>query len=520
MANKYFKRNKCPISILLVVIYIFSAFGSAESASGKIRTSLRQLETIVIIYAENRSFDNLYGLYPGANGIFRDAEGKPVQQESFRQLDRNGATPLEHLPPVWNASTASAGELSFIAKLPNAPFRIDAPPGSIPGIKPDKATPDLAHRFYNNQMQINRGKNNMFAAWSDAGGLSMGYYDGSSMQMWKLAKEYTLADNFFMSAFGGSFLNHFWLISAQTPYFPDAPAELKSCIEPNGSLSLTRNSPASAMTGAPEYVADKPLTPDGYAVNTMQPPYQPSGIPPAPGGNPALADASKNPLPPQNYRTIGDELSDKGIDWIWYAGAWNEALRDRSVISRAGTSNFQTHHQPFNYFKRFDPATPEGAAERERHLKDFSDMQEAIRKGILPPVVFYIPQGSVNQHAGYSTVMAGDAHIADVVHSLQKSPQWKKMAIIVTYDENGGFWDHVPPPAGDRWGPGIRIPAIVISPYARKHYVDHTGYDTTSILKFLTIRFGLKPLMGVRNNAGDLTNAFSFAKSRKRKILP
>ena len=84
------------------------------------------------------------------------------------------------------------------------------------------------------------------------------------------------------------------------------------------------------------------------------------------------------------------------------------------------------------------------------------------------------------------------------------------MAVIVTYDENGGFWDHVAPPKGDRWGPGTRIPAIVISPFAKRGYVDHTSYDTTSIIKFITRRFALEPLPGVRANAGDLTNAFEF----------
>ena len=82
--------------------------------------------------------------------------------------------------------------------------------------------------------------------------------------------------------------------------------------------------------------------------------------------------------------------------------------------------------------------------------------------------------------------------------------------VIVTYDENGGFWDHVPPPRGDRWGPGTRIPAIIVSPFARKGFVDSTSYDTTSILKFITRRFGLTPLPGVRPGAGDLTNALEF----------
>jgi acid phosphatase len=84
--------------------------------------------------------------------------------------------------------------------------------------------------------------------------------------------------------------------------------------------------------------------------------------------------------------------------------------------------------------------------------------------------------------------------------------------VIVTYDENGGYWDHVPPPKGDRWGPGTRIPTLVVSPYARRGHVDHTQYDTTSILKLIDRRFGLEPLPGVRASMGDLTNVFDFSR--------
>jgi phospholipase C len=116
---------------------------------------------------------------------------------------------------------------------------------------------------------------------------------------------------------------------------------------------------------------------------------------------------------------------------------------------------------------------------------------------------------------------SGDAHIASVVEQLQTSPQWAHMVVIVTYDENGGFWDHVAPPKGDRWGPGTRIPAIIISPFAKKGTVDHTPYDTTSILRLITRRFALPTLPGIRARdeairangqpaLGDLTNSLNF----------
>jgi acid phosphatase len=126
-------------------------------------------------------------------------------------------------------------------------------------------------------------------------------------------------------------------------------------------------------------------------------------------------------------------------------------------------------------------------------------------------VVFYKPVGRFNQHPSYTDLLSGDAHLADILERLRRGPQWSRMLVIVTYDENGGFWDHVAPPVGpgwaDRWGPATRIPALIISPFAKPGNIDSTAYDTTSILKFITLRFGLEPLPGVREKMGDLTAA-------------
>jgi len=479
---------------------------STHTPADTTKQVLDKIDTVVVIYGENRSFDNLYGLYPGANGISR------ATPETYRQTDRDG-TLLATLPPVWKTGTATA-DLAYPTNLPNMPFRIDAPPVSMPLTT---ITRDLVHRFYNNQEQINGGRLDQYAALSDSGGLVMGYYDGSSLPLWSIARQYTLADNFFMAAFGGSFLNHFWLVCACSPTFPGAPSTLVAQLDANGTLVRKPTSPASALNGPPQYALDGSVTPDGFAVNTTQPPYQPSGAAPAAGGNLALADPTKFPLPPQSQTTIGDTLSAKGVSWAWYAGSWNAAVADgaqdpaakRSVIynSAPGAPNFQAHHHPFNYFSRFAPGTPD----RADHLKDETDLVAAAQSGTLPHVAFYKPQGNFNEHPGYTDVLSGDAHIADIVAKLQASPQWKSMLIVITYDENGGFWDHVAPPKVDRWGPGTRIPAIIVSPYAKKGYVDSTSYDTTSILKFITRRFGLDPLPGVRAGAGDLTNALDTA---------
>ena len=137
-----------------------------------------------------------------------------------------------------------------------------------------------------------------------------------------------------------------------------------------------------------------------------------------------------------------------------------------------------------------------------------------IAAGTLPKVAFYKPVGILNQHPGYTDVLSGDAHIADVLGRLKNSPQWPNMLVVVTYDENGGFWDHVPPPSGagwgDRWGPATRIPTLIVSPFAKRGFIDRTAYDTTSILKLITSRFDLEPLPGVREKMGDLTGALDL----------
>lgn len=97
--------------------------------------------------------------------------------------------------------------------------------------------------------------------------------------------------------------------------------------------------------------------------------------------------------------------------------------------------------------------------------------------------------------------------MADLVAAVKASPYWSSTVVVVTYDENGGRWDHLAPPVVDRWGPGTRVPTLIISPLARKGYLDHTSYDTTSILRLIELRWGLKPLGQRDARANDLTNA-------------
>jgi acid phosphatase len=515
-----------------------------------------KVETIVVIYAENRAFDNLYGNFPGADGLSQvvDPVGRPLPAY-VPQIDRDGSR-LATLPRTWGGVTA-AGIQPVVteaqsAGLPNAPFSIEHAFAAQANatLSTSTVTRDLVHRFFEHQMQIDGGKNDGYAAWSDAGGLALGHYDYSRSALFGLAKEFVLADHFFQGAFGGSFLNHQYLICACAPVYPNADTAAANpsiaMLEQDTAghylprLKLAKAAKASALDEPPRFAKSGNIAPadyfgDGkfYAVNTMQPAYQPSG------NKPAAADAgtlyadpdNATTLPPQSQATIGDALDAKHIAWIWYAGAWNAALADgrrsplqaRTAIyapaTAGGDPDFQPHHQPFNYYERFDPQTH--AEQRAAHLKDYRDLIDDAAAGRLPAVAFYKPQGNLNQHPGYASVAAGDAHIAALVATLRASPQWPHMVIVITYDEFGGAWDHVAPPQGDLLGPGARIPALIISPFAKRGTVDHTPYDTASILRLITRRFGLEVLPGIAMRdaslaahgaapLGDLTNALDL----------
>ena len=170
------------------------------------RPELDRIGHIIVVLLENRSFDQLYGMFPGADGI---------QNTGFAgiQISSEGGQ-FETLPAVINNTAVWPGgpqpnligiDTRFPPGLANGPFRADQ------YIRLDERTGDLVHRFYQEQQQIDDGRMDRFVAFSGAGALPMGYYDGSALPLFKLATEYTLADRFFHAAFGGSFLNHFWL---------------------------------------------------------------------------------------------------------------------------------------------------------------------------------------------------------------------------------------------------------------------------------------------------------------------
>jgi acid phosphatase len=461
------------------------AFTVAPAAAA----SLDKISHILIIYLENRSFDNLFGEFPGANGLA--SPGAKIIQR-MRDKDETAyptlPAPVDPLPFDLPDNLPEVRSLT-LEGLDNAPFAID---GVRKGVTIATYTRDLDHQFYTHRAQIHGGANDWYVAFSDARALTMGHYSAASMKntnIWQLAKDNVLLDNFFQGAFGGSFLNHIWFICGCAPVWLNPPAHERSELDDHGyPLSERQDARVTAAK-------------DGdYAVNTTQSIFLNDGR------------SSTVLLPRQTMPTIGDRLTAKGIDWAWYSGGWNLAItpartpEEQSKLDKE--VRFQWHHQPFAYFDRFDPSTPEGRAQRRLHLKDATDLATDIKTGQLPPVAFYKPAGFENQHSRYSNIVVADREVQRVVDLMNVSPMKASYAIIITHDEFGGFFDHAKPPAGpeagaraDFFGPGARVPAIVVSPFVKHGMIDSRPYQASSILKMIEERFDLQPLPSPRIRA-------------------
>ncbi len=538
------------IAVLAIV-----ATGGAGAARGN--DQLQKIDHIVVIYEENHSFDNLYGGWEGVNGranadaahtlqVGQAASRTPYQ--CLLQNDVNLTAPDPLSATCHDTTTATPFDSHFV----NAPFSIEQyiprdartcpQPGAFfpngtrpsPANLPGGCTEDIVHRFYQEQYQLDGGRQDRYTTGSDAVGLTQGYYDTKSLPVYDYLHggshpHYAIADDFFQSAFGGSFLNHQWLIAAATPTWPGAPVSNHSIIDANG---MPNNYPLYHATGAvldrqvtqlcPSAVANRAC--GDYAVNTIQPAYQPFK------GSPQL--------PPQTGTTIGDELSAAGVSWAWYSGGWSNADGD---VGAPGWTNgtvpgvcadpdsspnptwphcpnkvFQFHHQPFNYYANYAPGTA-----GRTHLRDEQEMLAKINSSSsqcnLDSVSFDKPVGLENEHPGYTSESRGSDHLVDLLQAIQSSACAKDTMVIVTYDEFGGQWDHVPPPGQDGtvgphdlWGPGTRIPTLVVSPFLRGNFVvDHTQYDTTSILSTIEERYGLAPLSSRDAAVNSLSNVFA-----------
>ena len=508
------------VCLRAVSAFVLSAFslsacggntGSTPSGPNQSVSSFqKKINHIVVIYQENWSFDAQYGKFPGANGI-ANATSSTIDQV-YCNSGTTAYTALTALPAAY-LSAPSANGCSWSATQAGSEVDTRIPAGlpvqqyNLASYAPvSSLTGDIIHRFWHQQLQIDNGvleapangpyAMDKYVTWSDNQGQVFSAYDSTNLPEGQLAQQYTLADNFYHSAYGGSYLNHQWLVCACTPVWNQAlPTSTTTALSSWDPASKSLNdgfltnmpiaTPAQlpAGTGGPIYTINTMYTVNSPHPSTTKPDQLASGY---------------------TEKTIGDSLTDAtpSITWKWYSGGWNNAL------AGSPDATFQFHHQPFNYYARWGT---DGSAAKAAHLQDEANFYSDVASGSLPSVSFIKALGVNNEHPGYADLIDGQNHVANLISTIQSSPYWKDTAIIVTYDEFGGHWDHVSPPATvDGWGPGSRVPAIIISPYARRHYIDHTPLETVSILKFIETRFNLAPLTSRDAAAGNLLTAFDF----------
>lgn len=270
----------------------------------------------------------------------------------------------------------------------------------------------------------------------------------------QMAQQYTFADRMFQTNQGPSFPAHQFIIAGTSA--PTADSDLfasENTIEPG-------HSPAPAGCSAPS--------------NTYVPLIDPSG------------DESQNQYPCFEHQTLMDLLDNQGISWRYYT---------QSAVSIWTSPNAIQH-------LRFGPDWQSVVLKPSQILTDIS-------QGKLAAVSWVMPTGPESDHAG-STDGSGPSWVASIVNAVGKSQYWDHTAILITWDDWGGWYDHVAPPIANSYEYGFRVPLIVVSPYAKRGYVSHTNHDFGSILKFIEGVFGLPSLGYADARADDLSDCFDF----------
>jgi phospholipase C len=233
-------------------------------------------------------------------------------------------------------------------------------------------------------------------------------------------------------------------------------------------------------------------------------------------GVPGRAGAMAETVPPGGWGaipTIFDRLQDAGVSWKFYIENYDPTInfrtRDRvRAIDRAA----QFISAPVLAFSRFldNP-------ELNKHIVDLDEYYSDAQSGALPAVSYIVPSGQSEHPPG--RIQAGEELVRSLINELMRSPLWDSSAFLWTYDDWGGWYDHVPPPQVDRHGYGFRVPALLVSPYARRGFVDHTTNDLTSVLAFIETNWNLEPLASRDRRANDLMEAFDFSSPRPAVIL-
>jgi phospholipase C len=427
------------------------------------------IEHVVVIFDENVSFDHYFGTYP----VAANTDG-----EHFEALP--GTPAVEGLTPA------------LLNNNPNA-----ANPQRLTHAQ--AVTCDQDHNYLAEQKAFNGGAMDKFVEnTSGPCGIVMDYYDGNTVTaLWNLAQHFALNDHSFGTTFGPSTPGALNLISGQTH-------------SANGTTIISDPDPVDDC---------------GTHANTLL--------------------SGKN---------IGDLMNAKGVTWGWFQGGFADCAAKHPNAAGVPVFDYSAHHEPFQYYAstrnehHVRPTAAIGASDGANHQYDLSDFTDALAAGKLPQVSFLKPMASQDAHPGNSGPLDEQKFLVSTLNALQQSPQWDSTAVFIAYDDSDGWYDHFPSPvvngsadaANDfvpqcggvavaggyngRCGYGPRLPLLVISPYARENFVDHTITEQTSIIRFIEDNWNLGRIGDASFDArpgayGDLLGMFEFSAAPAPKLF-
>jgi len=354
----------------------------------------------------------------------------------------------------------------------------------------------------------------------NGGGNSMAFYNvqaGDAPVLKSLADEYSMSDNFHQSFMGGTGANHFMLGTGDAIFWSDGngtattPPSHIANPDPlpgtddvytvdllfDGNFANCSDPNQPGIKPIRDYLQSLPYHPSPkcqpehfYMINNDSPGFLPDGTIDSAG------IAKGNSVPPTNIRTIGDALNDKGISWAYYGGAYTAAVtlqhlpatKDPAVLVGAAYCNICN-------FESYSTSIMGNSAQRTAHIKDATDFFAAIDNSTLPAVSFVKPDGLLDGHPASSKLDLFEAMTKKIVDHLTANQQlFAETALIITFDEGGGYYDSGYIQPLDFFGDGPRIPMIIVSPFSKGGHISHEYTDHVSILKFIERNWDLEPL--------------------------
>ncbi|MBW4095155.1 MAG: alkaline phosphatase family protein [Acidobacteria bacterium] len=516
----------------------FLGLGAAPSTAGEHETrTTTPIQHVVVIFQENVSFDHYFATYPNAANV-------PGETQQGNGSAATAFTPKPNTPKNIN-TLANAGLVA-----PNNPN----------SVQPARLTPaqavtcDQDHSYTAEQKAYNAGAMDKFVEYTSRDacganqygrtGLTMDYFDGNTVTgLWNYAQNYAMSDNHFSTTFGPSTPGALNLVSGQTHGVTEYNADGTSAVTPAAGSYTVRQ-------------------PDANGVGTV------NGDP-----DPVYDDCSNNShaknytLAGMNGKNVGDLLNAKDVSWGWFQGGFTpttaatattpaSCLSAHTNAASASVVDYSPHHNPFQYYaSTSNPhhVAPANNAEighngQANHQYDLSKFDQVINTDNMPAVSFLKADMYQDGHAAYSDPLDEQKFITDTVNRIQKSKNWKNTAVVIAYDDSDGWYDHVAAAvknssnsaddaawcqnaaangvamAGgytDRCGPGPRQPLLVISPYAKKNFVDHTETDQSSILRFIENNWKIGQIGdgSADATAGSLDNMFNFHHVRNDKVF-